>query len=536
MECKYCGTELNVNSSVCPKCKKDNLKDDLKGLKIAALSLVCVVMLVLLVGLVNYGVTGKFLPDWLSGGNSTSSNAITIITTDGEKKINPSDLDKYMKKTAVTMGKHKLTNGELQIYYWMIAYSVKDLDLTVSLQKQVYDEATGETYHEYCIREGINAWREMTLMVEAGEKAGYVLDADTQAYLDGIEEELESYVLMYQYYGYSIQTVDQLIQSMYGPASNFENYYKYVASTCYAGMYWSDMMEGFEVTDEQINNYFNENEESLKTDYSVPITKETGNLSDIRNIMISVITKKDENGATVEDWEATQAKAQEVYDKWMASDKTEAAFIALVKEYSGDETTNKKEGLYTDLLKGSLQELDIRHILIEPADDKEASWTEAEKEAQRILDLWLTNPTEEYFGELANEHSDDNSGKVTNGGIYTDVFVGQMVKEFEDWCFDDRQPGDYGIVKTQYGYHVMYFIRTDDAADNWVNDESRQTGDVGMVQGDDGYHILFYVGAEPAWVRYCRYGAQSVVADEVLEQLMEANPHKVHENALAIAY
>ena len=35
---------------------------------------------------------------------------------------------------------------------------------------------------------------------------------------------------------------------------------------------------------------------------------------------------------------------------------------------------------------------------------------------------------------------------------------GQMVTEFNDWCFDaDRKPGDTGIIETSYGVHVMYF-------------------------------------------------------------------------------
>ena len=33
-----------------------------------------------------------------------------------------------------------------------------------------------------------------------------------------------------------------------------------------------------------------------------------------------------------------------------------------------------------------------------------------------------------------------------------------MVEEFNDWCFDPaRRVGDVGIVKTKFGYHVMYF-------------------------------------------------------------------------------
>ena len=34
-----------------------------------------------------------------------------------------------------------------------------------------------------------------------------------------------------------------------------------------------------------------------------------------------------------------------------------------------------------------------------------------------------------------------------------------MVAEFNDWCFDsERKVGDHGIVKTTYGYHIMYFV------------------------------------------------------------------------------
>ena len=58
---------------------------------------------------------------------------------------------------------------------------------------------------------------------------------------------------------------------------------------------------------------------------------------------------------------------------------------------------------------------------------------------------------------MANEFSAD-PGSNTNGGLYTEVYVGQMVEEFEAWCFDEaRQVGDYGIVRTSLGFHIMYF-------------------------------------------------------------------------------
>ena len=79
---------------------------------------------------------------------------------------------------------------------------------------------------------------------------------------------------------------------------------------------------------------------------------------------------------------------------------------------------------------------------------------------QALLDKYLSGEkTAEAFGALANEHSDDNDGKVTNGGLYSNVYSGQMVAEFDEWIFDtDRKAGDTGIIETVYGYHVMYFV------------------------------------------------------------------------------
>ncbi|MBQ2384152.1 MAG: peptidylprolyl isomerase, partial [Oscillospiraceae bacterium] len=65
--------------------------------------------------------------------------------------------------------------------------------------------------------------------------------------------------------------------------------------------------------------------------------------------------------------------------------------------------------------------------------------------------------TEDSFAELANKESDDGDG--TTGGLYEDVYPGRMVTNFNDWCFDEaRKAGDTGIVETEYGYHVMYYV------------------------------------------------------------------------------
>ena len=113
--------------------------------------------------------------------------------------------------------------------------------------------------------------------------------------------------------------------------------------------------------------------------------------------------------------------------------------------------------------------VDVRHILIYPegADSStifsqefsEEAWAAGESSAQAILEQFLAGEqTEDAFAALANENSQD-PGSNQNGGLYEGVTEGQMVTAFNDWCFDTaRQPGDTGVVKTEYGYHVMYFV------------------------------------------------------------------------------
>ena len=86
----------------------------------------------------------------------------------------------------------------------------------------------------------------------------------------------------------------------------------------------------------------------------------------------------------------------------------------------------------------------------------------AKQKAEDLLAQWKAgDATEDSFAELANENSAD-SGSNTNGGLYSQVHQGQMVDAFNDWCFDPaRKAGDTGIVETDYGYHIMYFVGTD---------------------------------------------------------------------------
>ena len=126
--------------------------------------------------------------------------------------------------------------------------------------------------------------------------------------------------------------------------------------------------------------------------------------------------------------------------------------------------------------------VDVRHILIQPeggTTDEETGettytdeeWETARVKAQEILDGYLAGEmTEDAFAALAVEHSMD--GNAAEGGIYEGVYKGQMLEPFENWCFDaSRAYGDTGLVQTQFGYHIMYFVGSEPA---WLAD-TRQT-------------------------------------------------------------
>ncbi|MDR1206637.1 MAG: peptidylprolyl isomerase [Peptococcaceae bacterium] len=123
----------------------------------------------------------------------------------------------------------------------------------------------------------------------------------------------------------------------------------------------------------------------------------------------------------------------------------------------------------------------VRHILIQPEQGDEAEATDEQKaaalsEAEAAYDEWLAGEqTEDSFAALVEKYSEDG-GSSANGGLYENVYKGQMVKPFEDWCFDSgRKPGDTGIVETDYGYHVMYYVGEGEVRWETVVKESLET-------------------------------------------------------------
>jgi peptidyl-prolyl cis-trans isomerase C len=64
------------------------------------------------------------------------------------------------------------------------------------------------------------------------------------------------------------------------------------------------------------------------------------------------------------------------------------------------------------------------------------------------------------FADMAKQHSTCPSG--ARGGDLGEFSPGQMVREFNDVCFNDEVGVVHGPVKTQFGYHLIEVTKRED--------------------------------------------------------------------------
>ena len=202
-------------------------------------------------------------------------------------------------------------------------------------------------------------------------------------------------------------------------------------------------------------------------------------------------------GASLEDYLAFTELTERGYDYYGSLYTTIAPTEdQIVAYYEENIDLFEESGITKDTVL-----VDIRHILLQPADaNDEQSWLDCEKEAQALLDQWVAGGADEDgFAALANEHSVDG-GSNTKGGLYQYVQEGQMVDEFNDWCFDaSREIGDYGIVKTSLGYHLMFFA-----------------------------------GKQPEWHVYAEQSAMNQLLNETMGALVEKYPIDVKYSKIVL--
>lgn len=420
MKCKFCDAELEEENLICPGCGAENVPEfvpeeavmpaaeeaeapaaekvpavsGLSGWKLALVIGVCTVLCTALVLLVLWGtgVIGAAANDPTDTPSKPGENATLVdsYTVSDEEAKAAAD------KVIATMGDLKLTNAQLQIYYWSQVFDFLNnngtyyFDYTQPLNAQYYSEADGVTWEQYFVDVAIETWHRYGALYLLGREQGFQLSQAQKDKLAGLPQELAG---MLESYG--VDNEDALIRQDFGAACNAQAYYDYMALYVECLEFFNGEYEKIQPTDAQVEAFFDEHVAEFE---EMGITKDA-QVVDVRHILIKPETNgMDENNkpiSTEEDIEACRVKAQTLLDQWLAGDATE-----------------------------------------------------------------------ESFAELAEEHTED-PGSASTGGLYEKVELGRMVPEFDAWIFDPvREPGNYGLVKTDFGYHLMYFVKSQ-ASDAW---------------------------------------------------------------------
>lgn len=267
-----------------------------------------------------------------------------------------------------------------------------------------------------------------------------------------------------------------------------------------ATKYANVMKDRYNISDTELEAYYQKHIDSyLLTDYR-SFYIEFNNTSDTSNSSSSSTSKltKDEakqkaeelkNAATSEekfnewvkayykDTITDEKKLQDAVDKTLTEqavrkDKDKASEWMYNKDTKvGDTYIHESEKGFTVYLLVKAPYRDetitktVRHILL--TKDTFGTLELAKKKADELLEEFKKNPSEDAFKKLVYDYSED-TGSTMVGGLYENIYEGEMVEEFNDWCFaEDRKEGDTGVVKTSYGYHIMYFV--DNGLETWAS-------------------------------------------------------------------
>lgn len=397
--------------------------------------------------------------------------------------------------TALTVGNHKLTPAEFNYYYQDTYYNVYStyssyglwdymVDTTQSIEDQeCFASTDGGTWAEYLTETAAASALQVYALYDAAMEDGFALDEETVASIEATADTLDAYA---EAYGY--KDGEDYLEASYGKGATVESYLNYLTVQQIASAYSTEKGESFTYTDDELRTYYNENSQSYdKVTFRVfnvaTVDDDTDAAKKTADAMAAELTSTEDSFIKAAASYATEDEASYYEDDeytlrrgytYSSCSTDYADWLFSEERVSGESYVFATDTGYSVVMfvsrdNNDYETVDVRHILVQvgaTGDDGESTsddWDACLEAIENIEALWIdSDMSEETFAELANEYSED-TGSNTNGGLYEDVYKGQMVTAFEDWCFDDfRQITDTGIVKTSYGYHFMYYSGTGD--------------------------------------------------------------------------
>lgn len=419
---------------------------------------------------------------------------------------------------AMTVGDHEINSVEMNYFYidavnnyynnYGTYATLFGLDVATPLNEQVTNEETGATWADDFLANAQDSAKASYALYDAAQTAGYTLSQSDMTALDNNMNTLELYAQMYGY-----GDTDAYLKAMYGNGASSKSYRAYTELVTLAASYQNHYAESLTYDDAALRAVDSENYEQYSsfnfnsyylaasrfleggtaaedgtTTYSdeekaASVTAAEAAAQSLMDAEISspadldaaiaALPINDGTGASTAYTNTLYTSVSATYSDWVTdSSRKEGDMTVIPNTTTAEDGTVTVGGYYVLYFVGSTDNefplKNVRHILVSfeggttDANTGVTTYSDEEKaaakaSAEELLAQWEAGEaTEESFGILANEKSSDGDG--TTGGLYENIYPGQMVVNFNDWCFaEGRKAGDTGIVETEYGCHVMYF-------------------------------------------------------------------------------
>lgn len=491
--------------------KKEN-KKSAGGIKIAKRtatiikSAVCIVIVIAL--LAAYVATGTVRKGFIASLSlpAQTLTGVTVSNGDQKAKVKVSTYNFYYASTYNSL---KSQQEQYEQYGLDMSQLGLDVDFTEKLSKQTYtDKETNKemTWAEHLDEMVLDAIESTyTYYLAAVEANGGEEPEITQDQKDQLEETIKSYTETANQYGYTLSgyLVRAMGKGVTEKVFRTESIRQYIA-TNYKTELTTDV-ESKEYTADDVNKYKDEHTADL---LAVDIKLFEADSEDNAKAFKDELKADGSNFAELAAKYSTDDFNKKAYTedgfttelgvtKAVLQSKQVAIATADPHEHEeGEEHSDDEEQTYSgldwlfsaDRKAGDIYQhstsvvyvitpaaitnaetVNVRHILIAPetADDASVTdatdeqWKAAYSKAEEILNNWKSgDATEDSFAELVKENTTD-TGSQDNGGLYENVIPGQMVNPFSAWCFEaGRKTGDTAIVRSAYGYHIMYYVGT----------------------------------------------------------------------------